>query len=47
MDGSIEERTLDIQAEKRKLMQAAFQEKSSKRGSGRNARLGDITKLLS
>lgn len=47
MDNSIEERTLDIQTEKRKLMMAAFQEKSSKRGAGKNARLGDITKLLS
>lgn len=46
MDGSIEERTLEIQAEKRKLMMMAFQEKSSKRNGGRSARLGDIEKLL-
>ena len=46
MDGSIEDRTLEIQAEKRKLMMMAFQEKSSKRGSGKTARLGDIAKLL-
>ncbi|KAH0173538.1 SNF2 family DNA-dependent ATPase domain-containing protein, partial [Aureobasidium melanogenum] len=31
MEGSIEERTLDIQAEKRKLMMMAFQEKDNKR----------------
>lgn len=47
MEGSIEERTLDIQAEKRKLMMMAFQEKSSKRGANnRSARLGDVEKLL-
>jgi len=46
MDGSIEDRTLEIQAEKRKLMMMAFQEQSSKRGGGKNARLGDIAKLL-
>ncbi|GAB7349270.1 hypothetical protein MBLNU459_g8418t1 [Dothideomycetes sp. NU459] len=46
MEESIEERTLDIQAEKRKLMMVAFQEKSSKRGGDKSARLGDIKKLL-
>ncbi|KAL8696081.1 MAG: hypothetical protein Q9201_007834 [Fulgogasparrea decipioides] len=47
VDESIEDRVLDIQAEKRKLMMTAFQEKASKRaGAGKQARLGDIEKLL-
>lgn len=46
MDDSVEERTLEIQAEKRKLMMAAFQEKSSKRTGGKAARLNDIQRLL-
>lgn len=47
VDQSIEDRVLDIQAEKRKLMMTAFQEKASKRaGAGKQARLGDIEKLL-
>lgn len=48
VDQSIEDRVLDIQAEKRKLMMTAFQEKMSKRAAARKqARLGDIEKLLS
>ena len=47
MEGSIEEHVLEIQAEKRKLMMTAFQEKAGKRaGAGKQARLGDIEKLL-
>ena len=46
MEGSIEERVLDIQANKRKLAMVAFQEKTSKRGEGANARLADIQSLL-
>ena len=46
MEGSIEERTLEIQKEKRKLMMTAFQEKTTKRMGGKTARLGDIEKLL-
>ncbi|KAL8948423.1 MAG: hypothetical protein Q9222_005389 [Ikaeria aurantiellina] len=47
VDGSIEDRVLDIQADKRKLMMAAFQEKVDKRaGKTKQARLGDIEKLL-
>lgn len=38
---------LGIQAEKRKLMMTAFQEKAGKRaGAGKQARLGDIERLL-
>lgn len=46
VEGSIEEKTLAIQADKRKLKLDAFQEKSSKRSEGKNARLADIKKLL-
>ncbi|KAI4716965.1 SNF2 family DNA-dependent ATPase domain-containing protein [Aureobasidium sp. EXF-10727] len=46
MEGSIEERTLEIQAEKRKLMMMAFQEKNNKRGKTKTSRLGDVEKLL-
>lgn len=45
MEGSIEERVLDIQSEKRKLVSKAFQEKS-KDGKGKTTRMGDILKLL-
>lgn len=46
MEDSIEERTLEIQAEKRKLMMAAFGEKNSKRGADKASKLSDIKKLL-
>jgi SWI/SNF-related matrix-associated actin-dependent regulator of chromatin subfamily A3 len=46
MEGSIEERTLEIQAEKRKLMMMAFQEKDSKRSKTKKSRLGDVEQLL-
>ena len=46
VEGSVEERTLAVQAEKRRLMMTAFQEKSGKRTGGRSARLGDIERLL-
>jgi len=46
MEDSIEERTLEIQAEKRKLMMMAFQEKDSKRSKTKASRLGDVEKLL-
>jgi SWI/SNF-related matrix-associated actin-dependent regulator of chromatin subfamily A3 len=46
MEGSIEERTLEIQADKRKLMAKAFQEKEGAR-KGRVGRLGDFQRLLS
>jgi SWI/SNF-related matrix-associated actin-dependent regulator of chromatin subfamily A3 len=45
MEGSIEERTLDIQAEKRKLMMMALKEKDSKRSKTKASRLGDVEKL--
>lgn len=47
MEGTVEERVLDIQQEKRKLVTKAFQEKE-KRGKGaKETRMGDIAKLLS
>ena len=45
MEGSIEERVLDIQSEKRKLVGKAFQEKS-KGGKENTTRMSDILKLL-
>jgi SWI/SNF-related matrix-associated actin-dependent regulator of chromatin subfamily A3 len=45
--GSIEERVLDIQEEKRKLMQLAFAEKASKRGKkGETGTVAQILRLL-
>lgn len=46
MQGSIEERVLGVQAEKRKLMMTAFRENEGKRGKKATSRLGDIQKLL-
>lgn len=47
MEGSIEERVLEIQTDKRKLMNLAFSEAAGKRDAGgKSARLADIEKLL-
>ena len=47
MNDSIEDQVLNIQAEKRKLMMSAFQERTGKRmKEGSTARLGDIERLL-
>lgn len=46
MDDSLEERTLDIQAEKRELMQLAFSERGSERKGAKAGRLADIQRLL-
>lgn len=47
MNDSIEDTVLNIQAEKRKLMMTAFQEKTGKRmKEGSTSRLGDIQRLL-
>jgi SWI/SNF-related matrix-associated actin-dependent regulator of chromatin subfamily A3 len=45
MEDSIEERVLEIQAEKRELVGKAFREKA-KGGDRKNMRMGDIMKLL-
>ena len=46
MDGSIEEQTLQIQQEKRKLMQLALNEKAGKRDHVKSGGLQDIRRLL-
>jgi SWI/SNF-related matrix-associated actin-dependent regulator of chromatin subfamily A3 len=46
MKGSIEEKVLDIQAGKRKLMMQAFGDKTMKRGNERATRMADIERLL-
>ncbi|KMU90685.1 DNA repair protein RAD5 [Coccidioides immitis H538.4] len=46
MEGSIEDRVLDIQKRKRDLMTTAFREKNSKTGEQQRARLADLEKLL-
>lgn len=45
MEGSVEERVLDIQSEKRDLVNKAFQEKNGEKKT-RETRMGDILKLL-
>lgn len=46
MEGTIEERVLEIQKEKRTLVGKAFQEKWGKREKAKTTRLADIQKLL-
>jgi SWI/SNF-related matrix-associated actin-dependent regulator of chromatin subfamily A3 len=46
MDKSIEEGTLEIQADKRKLMKLAFSEREGKRDRVKTGRLADIQNLL-
>lgn len=45
MENSVEDRVLDIQAEKRTLVNKAFQEKGKAKKS-QETRMGDIIKLL-
>jgi SWI/SNF-related matrix-associated actin-dependent regulator of chromatin subfamily A3 len=47
MADSIEDRVLEIQQRKRKLMMMAFAEKKAKRGNEKGAQLKDIETLLS
>ncbi|CAK1367714.1 unnamed protein product [Cercospora beticola] len=47
MDKTIEEKTLSIQEDKRKLMMLAFSEQKNKRMAARTNRLADIQRLLS
>jgi SWI/SNF-related matrix-associated actin-dependent regulator of chromatin subfamily A3 len=47
MEGTVEERVLDIQAEKRELVNKAFQEKRATQGKTEVRRMADIMKLLS
>ena len=46
MDNSIEQETINIQQEKRKLMRLAFSEKEGKRDQAKSGRLADIQRLL-
>ncbi|KAL9074423.1 MAG: hypothetical protein Q9157_004383 [Trypethelium eluteriae] len=46
MEGSIEDRVIKIQQDKRKLMMLAFAEKAGKRMNSKAARLADVEKLL-
>jgi len=45
MEGTVEERVLDIQAEKRELVSKAFQEKGKKKAT-KETRMADLSKLL-
>ncbi|KAG6009396.1 hypothetical protein E4U54_008571 [Claviceps lovelessii] len=47
VEGTVEDRVLDIQQEKRKLVTKAFQEKEKKGKAAKETRMGDIAKLLS
>ncbi|KAG5983371.1 hypothetical protein E4U55_000109 [Claviceps digitariae] len=47
VEGTVEDRVLDIQKEKRKLVTKAFQEKEKKGKAAKETRMGDIAKLLS
>ena len=47
MEGSVEERVLDIQQEKRELVNKAFQEKDGRRKKTKDTRMADVMKLLS
>ncbi|KAL2200230.1 RAD5-like protein [Corynascus similis CBS 632.67] len=46
MEGTVEERVLDIQAEKRELVTKAFQEKQGKQKKTKETRMADILRLL-
>ena len=46
MDNTIEEGTIKVQQDKRKLMRLAFSEKEGKRDKAKTGRLNDIRKLL-
>jgi SWI/SNF-related matrix-associated actin-dependent regulator of chromatin subfamily A3 len=47
MEGSVEERVLDIQKEKRQLVKQAFQGQEGARAKAKESRMGDVLKLLS
>jgi len=46
MEGSIEERVLGVQSEKRRLAGMALREKGGKKRGGGEGRVGDIQRLL-
>jgi SWI/SNF-related matrix-associated actin-dependent regulator of chromatin subfamily A3 len=47
MEGSVEERVLDVQGKKRELVTKAFREKNARNKRRENTRAADISKLLS
>jgi SWI/SNF-related matrix-associated actin-dependent regulator of chromatin subfamily A3 len=47
MEGTVEERVLDIQGEKRELVAKAFQEKQGRNKKVKETKMSDILKLLS
>lgn len=46
MEGSVEERVLDVQQEKRELVTKAFREKAGGSKKVKDTRMADILKLL-
>lgn len=46
MEGTVEERVLDIQVDKRKLVNQAFQERTDKKKKAKETRVADVAKLL-
>lgn len=46
MEGTVEERVLDIQVEKRELVNKAFQERADKKKKAKETRMADVAKLL-
>lgn len=46
MEGTVEERVLDIQQDKRDLVTKAFQERGDKKKKAKNTRVADVQKLL-
>jgi SWI/SNF-related matrix-associated actin-dependent regulator of chromatin subfamily A3 len=46
MEGSVEERVLDIQVDKRKLVNKAFQERTDRKKKAKETRVADVAKLL-
>jgi SWI/SNF-related matrix-associated actin-dependent regulator of chromatin subfamily A3 len=47
MEGTVEERVLNIQSEKRGLVSKAFQERKDRKKKSKETRVGDVLKLLS
>jgi SWI/SNF-related matrix-associated actin-dependent regulator of chromatin subfamily A3 len=46
MENTVEERVLDIQVEKRELVNKAFRERGDKKKQAKEMRMADISKLL-
>lgn len=46
MEGSVEERVLDIQVDKRELVNKAFRERTDRKKKAKETRVADVAKLL-